>query len=102
MNSDDFVQLNDVIYKLMHTVKKNDENILFMFTVEVSSDVNEITFNNSEDVQMKKLTENDDTVKSMKNDDIVLSTEINDIVKSINYDDFMNTTSESLAQMTID
>ena len=102
MNSDDFVQLNDVIYKLMCTVKKSDENILFTFTVEVSFDVDEATLNNSEDVQMKKSTENDDIVESMKNDNTVLSTEINDTVKSINYDDFMNMTFESFAQMIID
>ena len=51
---------------------------------------------------MKKLTENSDTVKSMKNNHTVLSTKNSNIVKSINYNDFMNTTSESFTHMTTD
>ena len=102
MNFNNFVQSNNVIYEFMHTVKKNDEDILFMFTVEVSLNTNEVTLNNDEDVQMKKSTENNNIVKSTENDDTVLLTEINDIMKLINYNDFMNTTSESFTQMTID
>ena len=102
MNTDDFVQLNDVIYKLMCAVKKKSKDILFAFTVKVSSDAVKATLNNSEDVQMKKLTKNNDIVESTENNDIVLSTENSNTVKSINYNDFMNTTSESLTHTTID
>ena len=102
MNFDNFVQSDNVIYKLIHTVKKSDENILFAFTVEVSLDTDKVTFDNNKDVQMKKSTKNDDTVKSIKNNDTVLSTKIDDTVKSINYDDFMNMTFKSFTQTTTD
>ena len=102
INFNNFVQLNDVIYKLMHAVKKKSENILFMFIVEVSFNIAEATLDNNEDVQMKKSMKNDNTVKSMKNDNIVLSTKNSNTVKSINYNDFMNMTSESFAHMTTD
>ena len=50
INFNNFVQSDNVIYKLMCVIKKKNENILFTFTVEVSSDVNKITFNNNENV----------------------------------------------------
>ena len=90
MNSDNFIQLDIIIYELICAVKKNDKDILFIFTVEVSFNADEATFNNDEDMQMKKSTKNDDIVKSMKNDNIILLTKTDDIVKSINYDDFMS------------
>ena len=91
MNSDNFVQSNNVIYKLMCAVKKRSEDILFTFIVEVSFNAVEITLNNSENVV--KLTENNNTVQLMKNDDTV---------KSINYNDFMNMTFESSAHTITD
>ena len=102
MNSDDFVQLNDVIYELMHTVKKRDENILSIFIVEVSLDAVEATLDNSEDMQMKKSMKNNDTVELTENNDTILSMKNNNTVKSINYDDFMNMTSESFTHMITD
>ena len=102
MNSDNFVQLNDVIYELMHVMKKRDKNILFMFTVEVLLNVDEATLDDSEDVQMKKSMKNSDTVKLTENNNTVLSMKNSNIVKSINYNDLMNMTSESLTHMTTD
>ena len=102
INFDNFVQSNNVIYKLMHTVKKRDENILFVFIIKVSFDATEATLNNDENMQMKKSTENNDIIESMKNDDIVLLTKNSDTVKLINYDDFMNMTSKFFAHMTTD
>ena len=102
MNFNNFIQLNNVIYKLIHIIKKKNKNILSIFIVEVSLNVNEIILNDSEDVQMKKLIKNDNTIELIKNNDIVLSIKNNNIVKSINYDDLMNTTFESLTHMTID
>ena len=86
----------------MHTVKKRNEDILFMFTVKVLSDAIKVIFDNDENVQMKKSMKNSDTVKSMKNNNTVLLTENDDIVKSINYNNFMNMTSESFTHITID
>ena len=102
MNSDNFIQLNDVIYKLMCVMKKKNENILFMFTVKVSLNADEATLNDDENMQMKKSTENDNIVKLMKNDDTVLSTKNSDTVKLINYDDFINITFEFSAHMITD
>ena len=86
----------------MCAVKKRDENILFVFTVEVSFNAAEATLDNDEDVQMKKLIKNNDTVESTKNNDTVLSTENSDTVKSINYNDLMNMTFEFFTHMTTD
>ena len=78
-------------------MKKRDEDILSASTVEISLNIDEVTLNDSENVQMKKSIKNDNIVKSIKNNNTVLSTENNNTVKSINYDDLMNMTSESLA-----
>ena len=94
MNFNDFIQLNNVIYKLMCAIKKSDKNILFVFIIEVLLNANKVIFNDSENVQMKKLTENDNIIKLMKNNNIILSTKTDNTVKSINYDDLMNITSE--------
>ena len=102
MNFDDFVQLNNVIYKLMCAVKKKDENILFMFIVKVLFNAVKATLNNNEDIQMKKSIKNNDIVKSIKNNNTVLSTKNDDIMKSINYNDLMNITSKFLAHMITD
>ena len=50
MNFNNFVQLNNVIYKFMYIMKKKNENILFVFIVEVLLNVNKITLNDNEDV----------------------------------------------------
>ena len=102
INSDDFIQLNNVIYKLMCAMKKRDEDILFIFTVEVSFNTAEAILNNDENMQMKKSTKNNDTVKSMKNDDTVLLMKNDDTMKSINYNDLINMTFESFAHMITD
>ena len=102
MNSDNFVQLDNVIYKLMHIMKKRDEDILFVFIIEVSFDANEATLNDNEDIQMKKSTENNDIVKSTKNNNTILSMKNDNTVKSINYNDLMNTTFESFTHMITD
>ena len=86
----------------MCIMKKRNEDILSMFTVEVSSNADEVTLDDSEDVQMKKSMKNSNTVESMKNDDIILSMKNDNTVESINYNDFMNMTFESFAHMITD
>ena len=49
MNFNDFVQSDNVIYKLIYTVKKRDEDILFVFTIEVSFNAVKAILNNNED-----------------------------------------------------
>ena len=102
INFNNFVQLNNVIYKLMHIIKKKNENILFVFIVKVSFNTDKATLNDNENVQIKKLVKNNNIVKSMKNNNIILLTKNDDIMKSINYNDFMNTTFEFLTHMTTD
>ena len=94
--------MNDVIYELMHTVKKRNKNILSAFTVEVLLNAVEIILNNDEDVQMKKSMKNNNIVKLTENDDIILLIKNSNIVKSINYNDLINITFEFFTHMTTD
>ena len=102
MNSNDFIQSDNVIYKLICTVKKRSEDILFTFIVEVSLNTAEATLNNNKNMQIKKSMKNSDTVKLIKNNNTVLLTENSDTVKSINYNDLINMTFESFTYTTID
>ena len=102
MNSNNFVQSNDVIYKLICIMKKKNKDILSVFTIEISFNVDEVTFDDNEDVQMKKSMKNNNIIKLIKNDNTVLSMKNSDIIKSINYNDFMNMTSEFFTHMIID
>ena len=102
MNSNNFVQLNNVIYKLMHIMKKKNENILFAFTIEVLSNADEVTLDDNENVQMKKSMKNNDTIELTENNDTVLSMKNDNTVKLINYNDFMNTTFEFFTHMITD
>ena len=83
-------------------MKKRNEDILFVFIIEVSLNADEITLDNDENVQMKKSTENNDIVESTENNNTVLSTKNDNTVKSINYNDLMNMTFEFSAHTTTD
>ena len=83
-------------------MKKRNENILSVFIVKVSLNINEVILNDSEDLQIKKLTKNDNIVKLIENNDIVLSTKNNNIMKSINYNNFMNTIFEFFTHIITD
>ena len=50
MNFNNFVQLNDVIYKLMCIMKKRNENILSAFIIKVSFNADEATLNDNKDM----------------------------------------------------
>ena len=83
-------------------MKKRNENILFVFIIEVLFDADEATLNDDEDVQMKKSMKNSNIVELTENDDTVLLMKNDDTVKSINYNNFMNMTSEFLTHMITD
>ena len=83
-------------------MKKRNKNILFIFAVKVSCNVDETTLNDNKNVQIKKLIKNDNIVKLMKNNNIILLTKNSNTVKLINYNNLMNMTFEFFTYITID